>query len=82
MEEKYPSIKFYGIGLTKGISGKQLTLFRGNKQDVISIRRNGFKIEGFKVFNYSDTCHKQTIVKFFGFVSGIIYPNDVYQNMY
>lgn len=43
MEEKYSPIKFYGIGLTKGVSGNQLILFRGNKQDVLSIRRNGFK---------------------------------------
>lgn len=82
MEKEYPPIKFYGIGLTKGITGNQLTLFRGNKQNVLSIRRDGFKIKGFRIFNYSDTCHKQTIVKFFGFVSGIIYPNDEYQNMY
>lgn len=79
--EEYPPIKFYGIGLTKGVTGNSLTLFRGNKQDVLCIRLDGLK-SGFKVFHYSNTCHKATIVKFFGFVSGIIYPNDEYQHMY
>ena len=79
--EEYIPIKFYGIGITKGVTRNNLTLFRGNKQDVLVIRLNGFK-SGFKVYNYSNECHKPTIIKFFGFVSGIIHPNDEYQNMY
>ena len=81
MEEEYPPINFYGIGLTRGVNRNNLTLFRGNKQDVLVIRREGFKIKP-KVYNYSNECHKPTIIKFFGFVSGIIHPNDEYQNMY
>lgn len=81
MEEEYPPIKFYGIGLTRGVNRNNLTLFRGNKQNVLVIRREGFKIKP-KVYNYSNECHKPTIIKFFGFVSGIIHPNYEYQNMY
>ena len=71
-------MQLFGIGITTSGVGNNLTLYVNNKQYVLVVR----KYNQMKIYKYSDTCHKPTILKFFGFVSGIIHPNDEYQNMY
>lgn len=68
----------FGIGITTSGVGNNLTLFVNNKQYVLVVR----KYNQMKIYKYSDTCHKPTILKFFGFVSGEIYPDGDELNKY
>lgn len=71
-------MQLFGIGITTSGVGNNLTLFVNNKQYVLVVR----KYNQMKIYKYSDTCHKPTILKFFGFVSGVIYPDSDELNKY